>query len=103
MSTSLANIANPTRTGHIRLQPYGRELFGTVIRTGKMQKTCTIRMSRYSWNYRMKIWNNCSRNFHAHDEEEFCQTGDKVIVRFGRSFSKTKKYYVRNVILPVGR
>ena len=42
MSVSINNLAHPLRTGHIRLAPSGKELFGTVIRHGKMAKTVTV-------------------------------------------------------------
>ena len=46
-----------------------------------------------------------SRNhkFHCHDEEEYCRSGDKVVVRQCKKISNIKYYYVRNVVLPVGR
>jgi hypothetical protein len=44
-----------------------------------------------------------SRNFHAHDEEEFCKTGDKVVISACRKLSSTKHYYVRNIVKPMVR
>ena len=42
MSSSIFNMSHPLRTGFIRLAPSGKELFGTVIRQGKMAKTVTV-------------------------------------------------------------
>ena len=104
MSTSITNLTNVLRNGHVRIMPNGRELFGTVIRAGKMNKTVTVRVSRYSFNYKAKVWLGIGRNFHAHDEENFCQTGDKVVIRTNPvPFSKIKTYYVRNIILATAR
>ncbi len=112
MSTSITNFASQTRTGFIRLAPNGLELFGTVIRAGKMEKTvtvrhpvynCQVRVSRYSYNHKIKLWLTRSKNIHCHDEEEFCQTGDKVVIRNCRKMSKIKSFFVRNIVLPVGR
>ena len=46
---------------------------------------------------------NRSKNFHAHDGEEFCETGDKVVIRRCRKLSSIKHYFVRNIVLPVAR
>ena len=45
MSTSIYNLTHPQRSGFIRLAPSGHELFGTVIRQGKMDKTVTVSMT----------------------------------------------------------
>lgn len=42
MSSSIWNLTHPLRTGHIPLKP-GAEMFGTVIRHGRMKKTVTVR------------------------------------------------------------
>ena len=44
-----------------------------------------------------------NRNFQVHDPEDFCKTGDKVVVRQCRKLSATKYYSVRNIVLPIGR
>lgn len=72
MSTSLTNLRHPTRTGFIKLAPHFIEKYGTVIRTGRMQKTATVRCSSYSWFSKTGIWMNVTKNIHVHDEEEFC-------------------------------
>ncbi len=42
--------------------------------------------------------------FHCHDEDEYCRSGDKVVIRYiGKKISPIKYYYVRNVVLPIGR
>ena len=42
MSSSIWNLTHPLRSGHIPLKQSGGELFGTVIRHGKMKKTVTV-------------------------------------------------------------
>ena len=52
-----------------------------------------------------------NHKFHCHDEEEYCRTGDKVVIRYcGKKLSPIKYstvygwyYFVRNVVLPIGR
>ena len=50
MSLNIWNFMSPQRTGYVRLAPSGKELFGTVIRHGKMDKTVTV-SGRYRDNY----------------------------------------------------
>ena len=62
-----------------------------------------VRVSNYRWNTYAKTWFQSSKNFHAHDEENFCKTGDKVVLRACRKMSPIKHYYVRNIVKPIGR
>jgi hypothetical protein len=39
-----------------------------------------------------------SSKFLVHDEEEFCKSGDKVVIRNMMPISKRKYYFVRNVV-----
>merc|ERR1711957_791944 len=103
MSSSILNFTSQTRNGFVRLAPNGKEVFGTVIRAGLNSKTVTVRASRYRWNNKIGIWLNNSRNFHAHDEEEFCVTGDKVVLTSCRKISNHKAFMVRNIVKPAAR
>lgn len=38
-----------------------------------------------------------------HDDEEYCRSGDKVVIKTCKKLSNSKYYFVRNVVLPVGR
>lgn len=45
-----------------------------------------------------QYFSRCSK-FLVHDEENFCQVGDKVVIKnCGGRVSKQKHYYVRNVV-----
>mmetsp|Transcript_5532 Transcript_5532/g.3893 ORF Transcript_5532/g.3893 Transcript_5532/m.3893 type:complete len:109 (+) Transcript_5532:26-352(+) len=103
MSASIYNFAHPLRKGHIRLADSGRELFGTVIKQGVNDKTVTVRVSRYGFNHKIGIWFSSTKNFHCHDEENYCRTGDKVVIRTTRKISPIKHFYVRNIVRPAGR
>lgn len=39
----------------------------------------------------------------VHDEENFCTTGDKVVIRHTDKLTKNKYYYVRNIVVPYPR
>ena len=61
-------------------------------------------VSRFHFNNKFGIWMSRANKFHCHDEDEYCRTGDKVVIRYGgKKVSPVKYYYVRNVVLPVGR
>ena len=49
MSSSIYNFAHPQRKGFIRLAHGGKELFGTVIKQGKMDKTVTVSGRLADW------------------------------------------------------
>ena len=103
MSSNIWNLTHPLRTGFIKLAPHGKEMYGTVIRQGRNNKTVTCRVNSYHWNYKVGFWMSKSKNFHCHDEENYCRTGDKVIIRSCRKLSATKYFYVRNIVLATGR
>ena len=61
-------------------------------------------VSRYHFNRKFGFWMTRNNKFHCHDEEEYCRTGDKVVIRaIGKRISPIKHYYVRNVVLSIGR
>ena len=98
------NLKHPLRTGYILLdKAHGMERFGTVIRTGKMQKTCTVEVSNYRFIKKYRMWVSRRKRFHCHDPDEFWWVGDKVIIRQCLKLSNIKYFYVRNVVLPIGR
>lgn len=101
--SSIWNLTHPLRTGLMNLAPAGRELYGTVIKSGVNQKTVTVRVNRFY--YVPKYHKTYSRHgdFQVHDEDEFCALGDKVIIKACRPMSKSKRYYVRNIVLMASR
>ena len=62
-----------------------------------------VRVSRYGFNDTIGYWIHKGKNFTVHDEESYCQVGDKVVIRQCRKLSPMKHYYVRNIVLPIGR
>jgi len=103
MSSNIWNLKHPLRTGFIKLAPNGKELYGAVVRQGRMDKTVTVRVSSYHWNYKVGFWMSNSKNFHVHDQENYARTGDKVIIQACRHHSKSKNFFVRNIVLAAGR
>ncbi len=101
--SSLWNILAPIRSGIIKINGSGQELFGTVVRHGINDKTVTVRVSAQHWNFKYKKYMYSHKNKQVHDEYNYCVTGDKVIIRQMEKISKTKAYFVKNIVRPFGR
>jgi small subunit ribosomal protein S17 len=97
------NFLNPLKTGNLQLARSGRELYGTVIKAGVNKKTVTVKVNRFFYVKKYKKTYSRTGKFQAHDEEEFCAIGDKVVIQTCRPMSSTKRYFVRNVVVMAGR
>jgi small subunit ribosomal protein S17 len=97
------NFMNPLTTGSLRLAHSGREMYGTVIKAGVNQKTVTVKVNRFFYVQKYKKTYSRTEKFQVHDESEFCVLGDKVVIQACRPMSKSKRYFVRNVVVMAGR
>jgi len=70
---------------------------GTVI-SDKMDKTVTVLVERISKHPIYKKYIRKRAKFKAHDENNVCRMGDKVLIVEGRPLSKEKRWRVREVI-----
>jgi small subunit ribosomal protein S17 len=101
--SNIWNLKDPLKTGFVKLAPSGREKYGTVIKSGFMKKTVTVKVDSLTFNPTYKIFINRPSKFQVHDEDEICKTGDKVVIRLCRPVSTLKHYYIRNIIWMVPR
>ncbi|CAG9329278.1 unnamed protein product [Blepharisma stoltei] len=101
--SSIWNLTSGLRTGFLKIAPAGRELYGTVVKSGVNKKTVTVRVNRFFFVKKYNKTYSWARSFQVHDEEEYCVLGDKVIIRSCRPMSKTKRYYVRNIVVMMPR
>lgn len=62
-----------------------------------------MKVDRYHWNRTYDKYKTGNSQFLVHDVDDYCRIGDKVVIKLCRPISKQKYYYVRNVIIPVGR
>ncbi len=44
-----------------------------------------------------------NKNKQVHDENNYCVTGDKVVIRATEKLSKTKAYFVKSIVKPFPR
>ena len=60
-------------------------------------------MSSQNWQKKYKFYAKTSSNLQVHDEENFCITGDKVVVKLCRPVSNSKSYFVKRIVKPFPR
>ncbi len=74
-----------------------RRLFGTVIRD-KMDKSVVVLVERLVKHRLYKKYVKRHARFSAHDENNECRVGDKVIIIESKPISKTKKWRVAEIV-----
>jgi ribosomal protein S17 len=97
------NTISFLETGRMKLLGSGQELFGTVVKHGVNDKTVTVRVCALSFFHKYRKPQYSSKNKQVHDEDNYCVTGDKVIIANCHKLSKTKAYYVKTILKPFGR
>ena len=74
-----------------------RTKVGTVV-SNKMDKTVVVAVENLK---RHRLYGRTlkrTKKYHAHDEENRCRLGDKVVIAESRPISKTKHWTVREVV-----
>ncbi len=74
-----------------------KTLVGSVI-SDKMDKTVTVLVERMTMHTRYKKYVRRRATFKAHDEQNQCGVGDKVLIVESRPLSKDKRWRVREII-----
>ncbi len=74
-----------------------RQLVGTVL-SDKMHKSVVVNVERTVMHPLYKKYIRRHAKFSAHDEENVCRVGDKVLITESRPLSKTKKWRVSAII-----
>lgn len=60
-------------------------------------------MSSQHWYNKYQLYMKSHSNIQVHDEDNFCVTGDKVVIKLCRPLSNTKSYFVKRVVKPFPR
>lgn len=81
----------------------GREMLGVVVKSGKMDKTITVKCRWQVWNRKYGVYYRRTGKYLVHDEENFCRAGDIVVIKSCRKVSDRKAFYVRNIAKQAGR
>jgi small subunit ribosomal protein S17 len=69
-----------------------------IVTSDKMEKTVVVQVTRRIQHLRYKKIINRTSRFKAHDENNDCNIGDKVLVVETRPLSKDKRWRVVKVI-----
>ncbi len=81
----------------MKTRGYRRQIQGTVT-SDKMDKTVTVLVERIVKHKLYKKYVKQHAKFAAHDENNLCQIGDKVIITETRPLSKMKRYRVSKIV-----
>lgn len=74
-----------------------RQLVGMVL-SNKMDKTVTVRVERTVMHPVYKKYIRRRAKFAAHDAQDACSIGDRVLITESRPLSKTKRWRVSQII-----
>jgi small subunit ribosomal protein S17 len=70
-----------------------RKLTGIVV-SNKMQKTRVVEILRFKKHPKYLKYYKLSQRFKAHDEENICHTGDRVVIEETKPLSKEKRWRI---------
>lgn len=74
-----------------------RLLIGEVV-SAKMEKTIVVEVKRMKLHPKYRKYFKVSRKYHVHDEKKAAKAGDKVSFAECRPLSKTKRWYLKEVL-----
>ncbi len=74
-----------------------RQVSGSVV-SSKMDKTITVLVERQIQHPLYKKYIRRSTKMHAHDEENACREGDKVLIEECRPISKSKSWRLVEIV-----
>lgn len=75
-----------------------RQLVGTIV-SNKMDKTVVVMVERLVKHPMYHKYIKRRAKFAAHDENNACQVGDKVLITGSRPLSKTKRWRVSEIVV----
>jgi small subunit ribosomal protein S17 len=74
-----------------------KQVVGTVV-SDRMEKTVVVQVERLVKHRFYHKYIRRQTKFAAHDEENSCKIGDKVLITESRPLSKTKKWRVSKIV-----
>jgi small subunit ribosomal protein S17 len=74
-----------------------RQMIGSVV-SDKMDKTIVVLVERLVKHRLYHKYIKRRSNFHAHDENNACEIGDRVLITESRPLSKTKRWRVSQIL-----
>ena len=74
-----------------------KRMIGVVV-SDKMQKTVTVEVEGLMKHARYKKYVVRSKRYKAHDEQNSCRVGDKVLIEETRPLSLQKRWRVKEIL-----
>jgi small subunit ribosomal protein S17 len=74
-----------------------KQLIGLVA-SDKMQKTVIVEVTRRIQHPMYKKFIKRKKRYQAHDEQDECKTGDRVLIEECRPLSAKKRWRVREIL-----
>jgi len=74
-----------------------KKMIGIVVKD-KMNKTVVIEVEKVSKHPQYHKYLKAKKRYKAHDEENKCKVGDKVLIVETRPLSKEKKWVVKKIV-----
>lgn len=74
-----------------------RQVLGTIV-SNKMDKTVVVRVERLVKHSLYKKYIRRSNRYMAHDADNSCQIGDRVLITESRPLSKVKRWRVSRIV-----
>ena len=81
----------------MREQGKRRQLVGTIV-SNKMDKTVVVLVERLVKHQMYHKYVRRRAKFTAHDKDNTCRLGDKVLITESRPLSKTKRWRVSQIV-----
>ena len=75
-----------------------REFEGIVV-SDKMDKTIVVEVTRMKMIKKYQKAIRLTDKYHVHDEKEIAKIGDKVSFAEGHPYSKTKRWFLKEVLV----
>lgn len=69
-----------------------------IVVSEKMDKTAVVSVQRLVQHPVFKKYIRSSKKYYAHDEQNVCHVGDKVVIEQTRPLSKLKRWRVREIL-----
>jgi small subunit ribosomal protein S17 len=75
-----------------------RKVRDGVVVSDKMQKTIVVQVERTVQHGQYKKQIRLRRRFKAHDEQNECKTGDRVLIEETRPLSRDKRWRLKTIL-----
>ncbi|MCX5799306.1 MAG: 30S ribosomal protein S17 [Proteobacteria bacterium] len=74
-----------------------KKIVGVVVKD-KMKKTVVIEVEKFLKHPKYNKYLKTKKSYKAHDEENVCKVGDRVLIVETRPLSKEKRWLVKEII-----